>query len=487
MRQALLAAWLFAVCSAFAEDAALRLRDQYAVGDTMHLIVENTASVPRAAKLSALQRVSDAFAPPLWWSRAEPEILPPGTRGRVSFSARRPAQIDGDFDLTLGGEVLRATLHLAPTPGPLVVAHVLDLRGSLAIFLQNNGSDSLLVDTLTLDGHPLEIDPARSMPQIFPCDTGVITANVGQGTLPFAPDQAVLLGIGSAAGLQFRHAYVFRPPLVSVRQGEVPDAFMCPTHRHGPLDRSARELFALQRNALGLEPEVHFCRNRLPEGLNALGQCVPRAIVNAQGSNPARGTADAWRGLAEVLAHARTRTQPSIFTALIEPGSNFDGHYGQLASATVNPMSPRDLKYTIYNALGHGAKGLVFRLGDAPSAEYRAMADTITDTMAVIAPWLETSEPVSLGATSDQPDVSVTTLYAGRNALLVLTTRAPGTIEAAPQPGTLLLQRPYWFAPRVALEVGGAWHEEHLTDTAETLMLRDSGLDDVSMLLVYGE
>lgn len=487
MRPACAIFMLLVAVFARADETGLRVRDQYAVGDTLHVIVENTGDVSRNVALGNLRRVSDGFAPPLWWSRAEPEILPTGTVGRVSIAARRPGQIRGDFDFSLGGAPMREALDLSPTPSPLVVVHVLDMGTTLAIFFQNNAPEPLIVGALTLNGTRLEVDAARSTAAILPCETGVITATLPSGTPPFAPDQGVLLGVGTASGMQFRHAYVFRRPVFRIRQGEIRDAFICPTHRHGPLDQSAREIFALPRDLHGNLPEIHFCRNRLPEGLNALGQCLPRAIVNAQGSNPERGSTDAWEGLGLVLDHARTRVQPGIFSALVEPGSNFDGHYGQLPNSPVAPMSPRDLQYTIYTALAHGAEGLVFRLGDTPDPDFVAMIDDFCAPIELIAPWVETTVPVSLGATCDLPGVEVSTLYTGHASMLVMTRRAPGPGDAPAGEGTVWFRRPAWFVPQVALEIGGAWHESILPDATEDIFLNDVGKEDVTLTLLRGE
>jgi hypothetical protein len=295
----------------------------------------------------------------------------------------------------------------------------------------------------------------------------------------------VLLGIGAASAERYRHAYIFRPPLFCVRQGEVEDAFICPAHRHGPFDRAAQEMFGLVRNPQGLLPEIHFCRNRLTEALLALGQCTPRAIINAQGSNPERGMDSAWQGLDAVLSLARTHVQPGFISALIEPGSNFDGAPGLMTHDPVAPISALDLQQTAYRALAQGAKGLVFRLGPAPDPAYMAMVKTLMEQLQAIAPWMETLEPVSLGAQCAVPGVSVATLYAGRaSLLLVVTASGPSATETT---GPITLRRPPWFIPDTLVEVGGAWRESPVRPDGDSLLLDEATGAPVALYLLRGK
>lgn len=472
--------------SANAQEAALHLREQYSAGDTLHLVIENTGTMPRSMTPGDLRRVSDNFAPPLWWSRAVPEILPTGGLARVSFSARRPAQLQGDYDLSLGDARLRVQLAHSPTASGLVLGQMVDLGDVLALFVENHGAEPLHVDRITVNGAILELDSSTPAATLLPCDKGVILAQRADAAEPWMPDQEVMVGLGSAKGMQYRHGFVLRAPVFSVRQGEIVDAFICPTHRYGPMQQAARTMLSLPRNHQGLQPEAHFCRNRLPEGLSALGQCLPRAIVNAQGSNPERGSDAAWRGLGEVLDHARTRVQPGIFSAMLEPGSNFDGHFGQATNAPVDPISPRDLQYTVYTALAHGASGLVFRLGDAPAPEYFAMVENLTAQFAAIRPWITALVPITLAATTDDPTIEVTTLFAGRRAALVLLRRAPG-VRQTNSDTYVAVQRPLWFTPTHTLEVGGLWRESIVPEGAAEIGLDHLLTEDVALVLLRGE
>lgn len=192
-------------------------------------------------------------------------------------------------------------------------------------------------------------------------------------------------------------------------------------------------------------PEVHFCRNRAHEGLAALAQIAPRAIVNLQGSNLARGQADAWSGLREFTAYAVGEARPGIVTALIEPRSNFDGNVAQPAAQPGELLTPRDLQYTVFTALAGGCKGLLFRQDPAASADYSEAAALLGGLIEDAAPWLDTVAPVSLNAQASDPEIHVATLYTGPRAALVIALRdAPG--ESA-TPLTVTLDRPPWFTP----------------------------------------
>lgn len=471
----------------YAADASLKLLDSYTVGDVVHLIVEATGT--KAVALNGLQltRASDGFVLPLWWSHGEPPVLAPGGRGRISFAARRPAQLDGVFVAQLGETTFEATLLHATAPDALLVTNALDLGKNVALFVQNNSDTTLPIESVSINEEALTLDSAHSVSAILPGETGVLMAARAPDAAPFAPDAAVLVGLATASETRYRHAYLFQLPLFRVREGEVTDAFICPTHRHGTFDACAQELLQLSRNGLGLLPEVHFCRNRLTEGLNALAQCVPRALVNAQGSNPERGANAAWRGLETVLTLARTRTQPGIFSAVIEPGSNFDGEPGLMTDAPVAPIAAEDLQQTVYLALAAGAKGLVFRTGTAPDPGYLAMVEALQKTLAAIAPWLATLEPVSLGAQSDRDGRQVSTLYAGPNSMLILSKPVAENVARAAAQEAITLRRPTWFSPKTLLEVGGTWKETPMQSEGDALRVVHATDGGPSMMLLHGE
>lgn len=459
----------------------VRLLDSYATGNTLHLIIKNEGADALLLSPSGLRDVTTSFSPPVWWARAFPAALAPGQEGRVSLALKRPLAKPAGYNVMLGPFELAATLSSAPSTVEINQLIVDTEKRQVSLFLENTGGESLSVDALRID----DIDiPISSVAPIPPCDIGLILGALPTDTA-FAPDQPVLLAIRTGAGEMHRHAFAFQSPTFAVRSGEIPNAFICPTHRHGPLDRAADAMFALAPLDSGLLPEAHFCRNRLPEGLDALGQCLPRAAMNLQASNLRRGQPDAWQGLRDVAAHARSRTRPGLYAAVIEPESNFQGEFGQPMGAATAAMTPRDLRHTIYAALAGGADGLVFRMGETPDANYRTLVDAMSAEFSLLSPWLLALEPVTLPVAVSLPGVSVATLYAGPDALLLICLSDAASPVISTRPLHLSLEPPAWFSPGVLLQIGGEWRREALPEGLAPIDIEVPAFDDAAAFLVH--
>lgn len=462
--------------------AALVLLDTYLAGGTLHLVLRNDGATPAEIAPGALRRQADGFEVPRWWAHAAPATIAPGALGLARVGLRRPEPPRGPHTIDFGGEAQPFDLDAAPRTMALEVTHLLtnpDAREA-ALFVENLSGEDLRGVAVELGGAPAALDAARSHAAIHPCDTGVLVLT---GCPPLAPEYPLVValtleGAGGEARHVYRHAVPFVAPLFRVRTGEAPSAFTCPTHRHGPWSDAARAILAQP-----VPPEVHFCRNRAHEGIAALAQLAPRAIVNLQGSNRARGLSSAWAGLREFTAYAVARTAPGVVSALIEPHSNFDGSFAQPAAQAVDPLTPRDLQYTVFAALAGGCKGLVFRDDASASAEYRDLAAQLAARIHAAAPWMETVAPVSLGAHASDPGVVVTTLYTGtRGALVIALRNAPGDTAT---PLTVTLDLPPWFTPTHRVSLAGPGEPVRIEPGAGRVTLEFDAFRDLAAELLH--
>jgi hypothetical protein len=373
--------------------SALQILDDYANGGVLHLIVLNDSGAELDVSPSGIEQVATGFRTPLWWSRAFPASLAPGGIGRVSYGLRRPTPLLGEYAFAIGGAQLRRNLQLNTDPEPLAIASILydpSLR-TVTVFVRNSGGPTLLIEALSING--VSLSPLAGAVVVHPCDTAPVQAALPDGAEDLAVDVPVVLGLQTKDATYYRHAHALRPSGFSVRVGEASSGLTCPTHHHGPWGKAAQAIFALPQGS-----EVHFCRNRLTEGLDALGQCSIRTVVNFQASNPKRGQPDAWLGFQQTAQHAKARTEPGMVFSLLEAGSNFDGVFAQPTEAPVAVMSPRDLRHTVYASLAAGAKGVLFRHADNVPVEYLQSVETLRTELEFLRPWLHTIEPVSLNA-----------------------------------------------------------------------------------------
>lgn len=459
--------------------AALAALDAYTAGGSLCLVVRNDGAAPATLSPGPLRRDDTGFVTPVWWMHAEPAVLPPGGLGLVQYGLRRVAPLHGAHTAVLGGEPLGLYLDTDAAEHAIAITHlsIAPVRREAALFVQNLSGDALAIEAVELAGEPVTLDHPRGHPEILACETGLIVAT---NYPPFAGEHPVIAMLATADRRIYRHARPFVSPSFRVRMGEVPDALLCPTHRHGPWYEVARAL-----QAAPLPQEVHFCRNRTHEGLAALAQVSPRSIVNLQGSNRARGKADAWAGLREFTAHAVAQVSPGILSALVEPNSNFDGDFAQPTAAKTELLTPRDLQYTVFAALAGGCNGLVLRLGDQARTEYADMANAVAASLEAARPWLEDLVPVSLGITTSDPGIIATTVYAGPSAALAILLRdAP---HEAPSHLSVRLRLPCWFTPtqQRPLGVNGSAQPLNVDNGAITFSFDE--FRDATAVLLYAD
>ncbi len=480
LRRALLPG-LVAVLFAPSAQAALTALDAYVSGGALCIVVRNDGAAPATLEPGPLRRDDTAFVVPVWWAHAEPAAVGAGQLALVRYGLRRVAPLHGMHTATLGGESVRVVLDTDAAENAIAITHLAaaPARREATLFIQNLGGDALAIDAIEIAGEPVGLDRERSDAEILACETGLAIATNGP---PFAGEQPVIVMISTGARSIYRHAPPFTSPSFRVRMGEVPDALICPTHRHGPWDDVARGLMAAP-----LPPEVHFCRNRTHEGLAALAQLSPRSIVNLQGSNRARGKADAWAGLRAFTAYATGQVSPGILSALVEPNSNFDGGFAQPTAAKTDLLTPRDLQYTVFAALAGGCNGLVFRMGEQAGTEYAEMAKTLAASLESARPWLEDLVPVSLGIVASDPSVVATTHYAGPSAALVILLRdAP---QEEPSALSVRLDVPRWFTPTQQRSLGAGSSTLPLPQPVErgALALEFDGFRDVAAVLLFAD
>ena len=459
---------------------AMQILDTYANGGVVHLIVLNDSGVAVDASTSGIEQVATGFRIPLWWSRAFPATLAPGGMGRLSYGLRRPTPLIGEYAFEIGGAQLRRNLQLNTDPEPLAITSMLydpSLR-TVTVFVRNSGGPTLMVDALSINGIPLA--PLAGVVVVHPCDTAPVQAALPDGLEEWADDVPVVLGLQTTGATYYRHAHALRPSGFSVRVGEVLGGLTCPTHHHGPWGKAAQAIFDLPHGS-----EAHFCRNRLTEGLDALGQCSIRTVVNFQASNPKRGQPDAWLGFQQTAQHAKVRTEPGMVFSLVEAGSNFDGVFAQPTEAPVAVMSPRDLRHTVYASLAAGAKGILFRHTDNVPVEYLQSVETLRAELESLRPWLQTIEPVSLNARCSVEDVQVDTLYAGPETLLLIAQRMSAPLEALPADGVIDFTPPFWFTPGAATEAGGQWRQVAIPSGADPVTLPFPATDETTVWVIH--
>ena len=459
--------------------AALSALDAYMAGGALCVVVRNDGAAPATLTPGPLQRNDTGFVVPVWWTHTEPAALPPGELGLVRYGLRRVAPLHGAHTAALGGESVGLYLDTSASQGAIAITHLAaaPTRREAALFVQNLSGDSIAINAVEIAGEPVGLDHPKSHADIHACETGLAIVT---HCPPFPGERPVVVSLAMEGTRIYRHAIPFTSPGFRVRIGEVPDALICPTHRHGPWNDVARTLMTAP-----LPPEVHFCRNRTHEGLAALAQLSPRSIVNLQGSNRARGKADAWAGLREFTAHATTQVAPGLLSALVEPNSNFDGDFAQPAAAKTDLLTPRDLQYTVFAALAGGCNGLVFRMGDQVGTEYADLANTIAASLDAARPWLEDLVPLALGITTSDPAVIATSLYAGPNAALAIMLR--DTPQEDPIPLTVKLHVPRWFTPTHQRPLSTSEPATPLALENGILTLKFDAFRDVAAILLYAE
>lgn len=468
-------AHLLLVPSAFAGVTPL---DSYMSGGALCVVVRNEDAAPVTLAPGPLQREENGFVVPVWWASAEPPVLPPGALALVRYGLRRVAPLEGAYTADLGGVRVALPLNTEASKGAISVSALITAAAQreATLFVRNLRGDEVNINSLAINGQSLELDTAKSDPAIYACDTGLVVATK---CAPLASDRPVIVTLGLGEERIYRHAIPFSAPAFRVREGEVENTINCPTHRHGPWNEMARALIEKR-----MPQEVHFCRNRTHEGLAALAQLSPRCIVNLQGSNLKRGLADAWAGLREFTGYAVAQASPGIVSAMVEPNSNFDGEFAQPARAKTDPLTPRDLQYTVFAALAGGCNGIVFRTIDA-DPEYVSIVTALKESLDAARPWLETVSAVSLGVQSSDTTVLASTHYAGPNAALLILLREAPRDEATPL--SVRLRSPRWFMPTQQRLLSSSDAGQPLVVLDGEILLTLEAFRDAAAVLLYAE
>jgi hypothetical protein len=428
-------------------------------------IVINEATAPMPLLPARLERATDAAPVHTWWIRAVPETLAPGQRGLLRFSLMRAksrqdaviAHFAASDSLGLHrGELTIAPIHLVADSS----------TGKLYTYLRNLGAQTAVVSRLTLEDVPLVRTGSEPL-SLAAGQTGVWVSDAPPwDTQPSGLDVILSMEVNGLTTLAtarvFDHAtYRFR------WEDGTEDFVLCPTHQLGAWTGVGRKIFGTLSGAAPAPGTVHFCRNRLPDGLAAFGACAPRAVANLQASNLDRGKDNPWPGWHAIAAIVKAAVAPGIFTALIEDASQFSGAYGQPASPADPPLREGELRPLLYLSLAAGSKGLLIRPPLAPaevhatppvagsSAPGHSKFEALLTELNGLLPRLAISEPAPGAVSANDAATQAQALLCGEQGLLIVAHRFGE--PAQPSPLKLRVTVPPGCPPlRHWREIGGS-------------------------------
>lgn len=405
-------------------------------------VVLNETPAPLPFSPSKLESAVDASPVHTWWTWTSSDSLEPGNSGLFRFALKRAKSRQDSVNAYFGTDepmaLRRQDLDLLPI-------HMVrePSSGTLYLYLRNRGDEEASVSRVTMGDVPLTRTAPGSL-AIAPGKVGLWIAKPAPwDSQPAGKDVTLEIEVdGSSA---YAAARIFDASDYRILwEHEMPDCLVCPTHQLGPWDGVGRRIFSSQLAMPSQPSSVHFCRNRLPDGLAAFGQCTPRAIANLQASNLTRGQPNPWPGWFDIATIVKSAMEPGIFTALVEDASLYSGTYGQPASPEDPPLSITELRPLLYLTLAAGSKGLLLRpsslesptardphdgsaaVHGPPDAGNRDRFDAPLTELRELLPWLSVSEPAPHAATTSDPDTRLLALLCGDKGMLVVAYRTAG-------------------------------------------------------------
>jgi len=434
--------------TSFAEPSALQVLEfyEYPAG-AYHAIIKNVSSTGLPLRPETLQNVTKQEPVHTWWIHAQPDTLEPDEIGLVRFAVKRAKSKLDHVRMVFPNQV---SVDLTRGELPILPVHfVQDATNAVSyLYLRNPSSDFRQVSSMTLGGKALEHTPLTFA-------AGHVGVWTGQHAAFDRPQIGTLTLITMTVDGKERHACVRIFDTADYRflwEHEADDCIACPTHQLGPWDAVGRRIFDAHTLNPTRPASVHFCRNRLPDGLAAFAQCTPRSITNLQASNLTRGQANPWPGWNGIADIVKSTTEPGVFTALIEDATQFSGAYGVPASPEDPPLREEELRSLLLLSVAKGSKGLLLRpnagllanpddavhssampLGP-PSLPARSRFDGTLHFLQGLLPWLSISEPAPMAVNTSTPGVRAYTLLCGTKGLItVLLVEDPARLPLAIQ------------------------------------------------------
>ncbi len=430
-----------------------------------HAVLQNPGAESLTLQPKALRHPADGAPVHVWWMRMQPEVMQPKGMAHFSFAVKRTPPALASVDLLLDREPPEP-LRLSIRKPPLLPAYLVQdaATKTLYLYLRNDGDAEVTVSAVAINGVALTLDASLGIATVaaggrallFGTASGVEAAP--PSTLPAFVDLTTSVG----------EAKLFTPLFPSTQFSTGPEEaeatqLTCPTHKHGHWDLVGDAIFRYAEGATDRIPTIHFCRNRLPEGLHAFAQCTPRGVVNLQASNLERGEDKPWTGFYDVARITKTAYEPGVYAALIENASMYHGAYGQATSPKDPPLSVRELRAIAYGALAHGAKGLQFRPPAPGATEHRAHIEALEKELAPLHPYLALAEPVDLVQRCSAEDMLCHTLLCGDKGALLIVLRHGAPEAEATEPVVVVLSLPPWADFSDYIEVGGARQQGQAT------------------------
>jgi len=461
--------------------------DAYTQPDsTVHIIVRNESDQSLTLHPRSVESLSTESALPVWWLRSIPETVAPAACGHIEFSLKHRVNICGRYRIVFDEGSLELILNLEDSRPLLTVAYlVLDPdQNEVYVFLRNRGGNAVQISALAIDGIPLEMAEECGNQSLPSQASAMFHAPRPHNLSLSGPCGAVVVRIKASNTFLYRHAFFFDKPVFLLGSEDSENrVFQCPTHQHGAWDKVGCALFSHAAESAGI-PTVHFCRNRFTEGLTAFGQCLPRALVNLQGSDLERGKPAAWDAFRSNILEVSTSVEPGVFAVILEPNSLLEGDYIHPPDKTAPSIPARELKHLAYLAIANGAKGILFRMGDNPKPDFKAMADVLARDLCRIAPLLGAANPITLPTLVSNPSAKVSVLSCGGDAFLAVLTSADLVQTSDPTGVTVSLELPFGFLATRWMEIGGSWKSVELSPPTNNPTIALDGFKDDALLLI---
>ncbi|MBI1319156.1 MAG: hypothetical protein GC168_09430 [Candidatus Hydrogenedens sp.] len=396
---------------------------------THNAILQNASSAPLMCLVDRLEAAADQDPVHVWWTLATPERVAPGETTWLRFALKRAKSRPGEVIASLQAGT---RIPLQPGGSPLVPVYCVYQGDSLYTYWRNDHAEPVTLNAVHLQGvesgdtPPLEIPPGA---------TGLRVLRPFRDAPPSGTEKIFQLDTSNGSGWA-------GAPLCSASdfavqwEHEAPAAFVCPTHQHGPWDVVGNKIASWRSGMAAAPATVHFCRNRLPAGLEAFAACAPRAVVNLQASNLTRGEAEPWPGWFDIAGLVSHAVEPGGFVGLIEDASLYGGAYSQLASPEDPPLRDEEIRALVYLTIASGAKGLLFRPAarphdysaipisstdpERPGDDDRSRFERVMNEVRPLIPSLAVSCPLSPIGALDLPVCRVRALQCGEERLFVV-------------------------------------------------------------------
>jgi hypothetical protein len=287
------------------------------------------------------------------------------------------------------------------------------------VYFQNTTPDTLMVSGLSVDKFALEGGNSGETLTLNSGDTGLFYGKCAAVSVTDSGYIPAAFSFIQNAKQNIECGYVFSSSQFKLGMDDVDTPVLeCMTHAQGAWQEVGEKIFSAVEESQSPLPTIHFCRNRLAQGLPAFAQSVPRIKFNPQASNLERGKPDALSGYYDVITSVCQYVRPGITTALIENTSILSGNFGDVVRPEDEPLSARELLFVSYGALAQGVKGLEYRIRDTDTPEYIQRVQYLVSQFQLLRPYLAVSARASLKAECTSDDVNIQGLLCGDKGLI---------------------------------------------------------------------